>query len=54
MSRLVSDFLTPKEIDVSSNGPFEARVTLEPLERGVGHTLGNTLRRILLRVLPKV
>ena len=35
MSSLASDFLTPKEIDVSSDGPFEARVTLEPLERGL-------------------
>ena len=52
MSSLVSDFLTPKEIDVSSDGPFEARVTLEPLERGFGHTLGNTLRRILLSSMP--
>jgi DNA-directed RNA polymerase subunit alpha len=25
-----------------------AKVTLEPLERGFGHTLGNALRRILL------
>ena len=52
MSSLASDFLTPKEIDVSSDGPFEARVTLEPLERGFGHTLGNTLRRILLSSMP--
>ena len=52
MSSLVSDFLTPKEIDVAADGPFEARVTLEPLERGFGHTLGNTLRRILLSSMP--
>ena len=52
MSSLASDFLTPKEIGVSSDTPFEARVTLEPLERGFGHTLGNTLRRILLSSMP--
>ncbi len=52
MSSLASEFLTPKEIDVSSDSPFEARVTLEPLERGFGHTLGNTLRRILLSSMP--
>ena len=46
MSSLVSDFLTPKEIAVSSDGPFEARVTLEPLERGFGHTLGLSLIHI--------
>jgi DNA-directed RNA polymerase subunit alpha len=44
----VSTFLTPKEIKVESFGPCHAKVILEPLERGFGHTLGNTLRRILL------
>ena len=29
-----------------------AHVTLEPLERGFGHTLGNALRRILLSSMP--
>ncbi len=28
--------------------PSRARISLEPLERGFGHTLGNALRRILL------
>ncbi|MCS5881861.1 hypothetical protein LNP17_28180 [Klebsiella variicola subsp. variicola] len=27
-------------------------MTLEPLERGFGHTLGNALRRILLSSMP--
>ena len=44
----MSDFMTPDKIDVQSASPFKARVVLEPLERGFGHTLGNTLRRILL------
>ena len=48
MSQLINDFLTPQQIDVQSDSPFRAKVTLEPLERGFGHTLGNTLRRILL------
>src|SRR5579863_869166 len=46
------DFLTPREIDVEAVTPFHARVTLEPLERGFGHTLGTTLRRILLSSMP--
>ncbi|MDR3492603.1 MAG: DNA-directed RNA polymerase subunit alpha [Gammaproteobacteria bacterium] len=46
------DFLTPREIDVETISPFHARVTLEPLERGFGHTLGTTLRRILLSSMP--
>jgi len=33
---------------VTENSPNHARVVLEPLERGFGHTLGNALRRILL------
>lgn len=46
------DFLTPREIAVETISPFHAKITLEPLERGFGHTLGNTLRRILLSSLP--
>jgi len=52
MSQLVNDFLTPQQIEVQSDSPFRAKVTLEPLERGFGHTLGNTLRRILLSSMP--
>ena len=40
--------LTPREIQVRPVGTNRAEVTLEPLERGFGHTLGNALRRILL------
>ena len=52
MSQSVTDFLTPRHIDVHELGATRARVTLEPLERGFGHTLGNTLRRILLSSMP--
>lgn len=52
MSQLANEFLTPRNIDVQSESPFRAKVTLEPLERGFGHTLGNTLRRILLSSMP--
>ncbi len=41
-------FLKPRQIDVESSGPNVAKVTMEPFERGYGHTLGNALRRILL------
>jgi len=37
-----------KAIQVESLGGHRARVTLEPFERGYGHTLGNALRRVLL------
>jgi len=52
MAQSVNEFLTPRHIDVQELGPTRARVTLEPLERGFGHTLGNTLRRILLSSMP--
>jgi DNA-directed RNA polymerase subunit alpha len=52
MARSVTEFLTPKNIQVQELSRTRARVTLEPLERGFGHTLGNTLRRILLSSMP--
>jgi DNA-directed RNA polymerase subunit alpha len=42
------NFLLPRNIDVTSYDANHAKVILEPLERGFGHTLGNALRRILL------
>ncbi len=48
----VSDFLTPRSISVQAISSRQAKVTLEPLERGFGHTLGNALRRILLSSMP--
>ncbi|MDB4451108.1 DNA-directed RNA polymerase subunit alpha [Pseudomonadales bacterium] len=47
-----SDFLTPRLIDVQELSETRAKITLEPLERGFGHTLGNALRRILLSSMP--
>ncbi len=46
------DFLKPRIVDVDSVSDRRARVTLEPLERGFGHTLGNALRRVLLSSMP--
>jgi DNA-directed RNA polymerase subunit alpha len=48
MQNSANDFLTPRNIDVTSHDANHAKVVLEPLERGFGHTLGNALRRILL------
>ncbi len=48
MQNSVTEFLTPRHIDVEEISLTRAKVTLEPLERGFGHTLGNALRRILL------
>ncbi len=52
MQGIVNDLLKPRTIDVEQAGPNRARVSLEPLERGFGHTLGNALRRILLSSIP--
>jgi len=46
------EFLRPRQIKVESQGETNAKVVLEPFERGFGHTLGNALRRILLSSMP--
>ncbi len=43
-----TNLLKPKTINVEQLAVNRARVTLEPFERGYGHTLGNALRRVLL------
>jgi len=47
-----NSLLKPRIIDVQNISPVQARVAMEPFERGFGHTLGNALRRILLSSLP--
>ena len=43
-----TNLLKPKTINVEQIAANRAKVTLEPFERGYGHTLGNALRRVLL------
>src|SRR3970040_862001 len=45
-------FLKPRIVDVQNLSPSHAKVTMEPFERGYGHTLGNALRRVLLSSMP--
>ena len=52
MQNSVNEFLTPRVIKVDEKSQTRALGTLEPLERGFGHTLGNALRRILLSSMP--
>ncbi|MDX8399470.1 MAG: DNA-directed RNA polymerase subunit alpha [Gallionellaceae bacterium] len=47
-----TNLLKPRIIDVQRISPTQARVVMEPFERGYGHTLGNALRRILLSSMP--
>jgi DNA-directed RNA polymerase subunit alpha len=44
--------LKPRLVDVQPINDRCARITLEPLDRGFGHTLGNALRRVLLSSMP--
>ncbi len=48
MQDSVTEFLKPQSVKVRQINSQHAQITLEPLERGFGHTLGNALRRILL------
>ena len=41
MHNLLSGFLQPKVTGVQSITPTFSKVTIEPMERGYGHTLGN-------------
>ena len=52
MQGSVTEFLRPRLVDIETVSTTRAKVTLEPLERGFGHTLGNALRRILLSSMP--
>jgi len=52
MPEFVTDFLKPRLVNVQAITPLHAKVSLEPMERGFGHTLGNALRRILLSSMP--
>ncbi len=46
------ELLKPRHIEVQTLSPQHAKVSMEPFERGFGHTLGNALRRILLSSIP--
>ena len=52
MQGSVTEFLKPHLVNIEQISSTHAKVTLEPLERGFGHTLGNALRRILLSSMP--
>lgn len=52
MQGSVTEFLKPRLVDVDVANERRAKVVIEPLERGFGHTLGNALRRILLSSMP--
>ncbi len=52
MSVAFSEILKPRRVDVEPVDNFSAKITIEPLDKGFGHTLGNALRRVLLSSMP--
>jgi DNA-directed RNA polymerase subunit alpha len=52
MQSSVMELLKPRIVDVKHINDTTAKITLEPLDRGFGYTLGNALRRVLLSSLP--
>ncbi len=46
------ELLKPRQVEVRELGKNTAKIIIEPLDRGYGHTLGNALRRVLLSSLP--
>ncbi len=48
MQGSATELLKPRLVDVREAGRNRAKITIEPLDRGFGHTLGNALRRVLL------
>jgi DNA-directed RNA polymerase subunit alpha len=48
MASALNELLKPKIVEVAAINPRAAKITIEPLNRGFGHTLGNALRRVLL------
>ena len=52
MSVAFNELLKPRRVDVNPVSGFSAKITIEPLDRGFGHTLGNALRRVLLSSMP--
>lgn len=52
MHSAVSELLKPRRVDVDPINANSAKIIIEPLDSGFGHTLGNALRRVLLSSMP--
>lgn len=52
MSVTATQVLRPRGVAIERITQNRAKVVIEPLERGYGHTLGNALRRVLLSSIP--
>jgi DNA-directed RNA polymerase subunit alpha len=54
MTVTANQMLRPRGPQIERTTSTRAKVVIEPLERGYGHTLGNALRRVLLSSIPGV
>ncbi len=52
MTVSANQMLRPRGVGIERISANRAKVVIEPLERGYGHTLGNALRRVLLSSIP--
>ena len=52
MTATATQILRPRGPQIERITDTRAKVVIEPLERGYGHTLGNALRRVLLSSIP--
>jgi len=52
MQNTIAGLLKPKLVDVVSHNINHSRIVIEPFERGFGHSLGNSLRRVMLSSIP--
>lgn len=52
MQSLLPDLLRPRVVSTQVVTQNSAKIVIEPMERGYGHTLGNALRRVLLSSIP--
>ena len=52
MTVTANQVLRPRGPQIERIAENRAKVVIEPLERGYGHTLGNALRRVLLSSIP--
>jgi DNA-directed RNA polymerase subunit alpha len=51
MQKVARDLIKPKRVDIEDATPRYGKFVVEPLERGYGTTIGNSLRRIMLSSL---
>jgi DNA-directed RNA polymerase subunit alpha len=51
---MLGETFRPKELEIEAISENTSKIVLGPFERGVGHTLGSSLRRVMLSSLPGV